>query len=90
MKVCRNCVHWSCHLKGFCKLTQTGVGQLWKCEKWQQHCAVTRESQPSDWKSLPNGLLFANWFCTPGVHRASGRAVFVWAGPLGRPKGDIP
>ncbi len=35
MEVCKNCFYWKFDMKGLCILTDEGVGQLWRCEKWQ-------------------------------------------------------
>jgi hypothetical protein len=55
LKVCQNCVHWSGQLKGYCHLTNTGVGKLWRCPKFEVQSAPHHpEEDRTDWKSLPN------------------------------------
>ncbi len=35
MKTCKNCYYWKTHTWGLCVLTNVGVGELWRCEKWE-------------------------------------------------------
>jgi len=54
MKVCANCVFWSEHLKGTCRLTRQGVGRFASCRQWQDAVAGKEDKSQPAWKGLPN------------------------------------
>lgn len=54
MKVCRTCCHWSKEFKGLCRLTQKGVGEMWRCSRWEVRLEDEAPRRPEAWKVLPN------------------------------------
>jgi hypothetical protein len=40
MKTCKNCYHWKADTWGLCSLVNVGVGQLWRCDKWEPKAAL--------------------------------------------------